>query len=625
MRLTAPALFSTTLHALLRHPARHLHRALWCATLVEAIAWVSLVPVLAGVFDALASRQPLRPGTIAPWLALALLSALLRRRATLAAYRGAAEIARAARDTLAHALPQYTLDWFEHGPGNRLGHLAGSAIDEAAGAVAHICPALYRRMVPALLFALALPLFNLPAAVLLGSLGALYWRAQRTLRRQATHDTRLRARHAATLNRRLLDFARLQPELRTAASVHSQAGPLHHAIDRDARLALASLRRNLPFNALESVALQGLWLGLLVVLLSQHLGGTLTLGECLALAVVGCRLLLPLQQLPPLIAAWQHSQRTLARIARLSCPVAEGRSPSGPAKQSTQSSPPERSPPSTQLAPSGGNLVPTRASSATRYAAPSLVLRQVSLRYGPRTVLHCASHTFDGPGLHVLAGPSGGGKSSLLRLLSGLCVPTGGEVAVCGQPLADLPPGTRRQLICLAPQQPWHAPAGIADNLRIARADASLDALWRATRDAAIDDVIAAHPLGWQAPLGQDDRLGGLGGSGFSGGERQRLALARVLLADTPVLLLDEPFAAVDGRLEGRLIATLRALAETHLIIVATHRLRIAGQARAVHLLPGDGTLISDRHATLLHRSALYARLWQAGAAHGFPGRGERG
>ncbi|WP_141725081.1 ATP-binding cassette domain-containing protein, partial [Streptomyces niveus] len=165
----------------------------------------------------------------------------------------------------------------------------------------------------------------------------------------------------------------------------------------------------------------------------------------------------------------------------------------------------------------------------------------------------------------ALVGPSGSGKTTLLNVLLGFTAPTEGRVRVGGTDLSDLDLDRWRERIAWVPQHPYLFAGTIAENVRLARPDADDAAVTRALRDAGAYDFVTALPLGADTSLGED-------GTGLSAGQRQRLALARAFLADRPLLLLDEPTAALDGETEATLVPTIRRLAKGRTVLLVIHR-----------------------------------------------------
>lgn len=168
-------------------------------------------------------------------------------------------------------------------------------------------------------------------------------------------------------------------------------------------------------------------------------------------------------------------------------------------------------------------------------------------------------------GQHIaLMGSSGSGKTTLLQALTGMRAKAGGEVLYNGVPLADrqilsLPDG-----VVLSSQQPFFMAATVADNLKLAAPAASDAQLWAALAQADMDAAICALPLGLSTPLHA-------GGYGLSGGQLQRLALARVFLSQARVLLLDEPTAHLDDASRDHVISALLAFSADRTLLLATH------------------------------------------------------
>ncbi|KPH99137.1 ABC transporter, CydDC cysteine exporter (CydDC-E) family, permease/ATP-binding protein CydD [Actinobacteria bacterium OV450] len=171
-----------------------------------------------------------------------------------------------------------------------------------------------------------------------------------------------------------------------------------------------------------------------------------------------------------------------------------------------------------------------------------------------------------GPGECVaLTGPSGAGKSTLLQVLLGFVSPTAGQVRIGGVDLASLSLEQWRERIAWVPQRPHLFAGTIAENVRLARPDASADAVAGALKDAGAWGFVSTLPRGVDTELGE-------GGVGLSAGQRQRLALARAFLADRPVLLLDEPTAALDGETEAAVVDAVRRLAVGRTVLLVVHR-----------------------------------------------------
>ncbi|MFE6102997.1 thiol reductant ABC exporter subunit CydD [Streptomyces laurentii] len=201
-------------------------------------------------------------------------------------------------------------------------------------------------------------------------------------------------------------------------------------------------------------------------------------------------------------------------------------------------------------------------------ASVRLELDHVTVRHPGRATpsLDAASLTVEPGETVALVGPSGAGKSTLLDVVLGFARPEeGGTVRVGGADLASLDLEEWRSRIAWVPQRPYLFVGTIAENVRLARPDASDEAVRQALRDAGADGFVADLPEGADTPLGED-------GAGLSAGQRQRLALARAFLADRPLLLLDEPTAALDGATEAGVVDAVRRLAVGRTVLLVVHR-----------------------------------------------------
>ncbi|MFE7889614.1 thiol reductant ABC exporter subunit CydD [Streptomyces sp. NPDC057412] len=201
----------------------------------------------------------------------------------------------------------------------------------------------------------------------------------------------------------------------------------------------------------------------------------------------------------------------------------------------------------------------------------------VRVRYPGRSTdaVSGASFTIEPGETVALVGPSGAGKSTLLNVLLGFVRPTEGRVLVGGADLTGLDLAEWHARIAWVPQRPHLYAGTVAENVRLARPDADDDAVRQALRDAGALEFVDALPQGAATPLGED-------GAGLSAGQRQRLALARAFLADRPVLLLDEPTAALDGATEAEVVEAVRRLAVGRTVLLVVHRPALLGVADRV-------------------------------------------
>ncbi len=257
----------------------------------------------------------------------------------------------------------------------------------------------------------------------------------------------------------------------------------------------------------------------------------------------------------------------------------------------------------------------TGTAPAHRRTPPELRFEDVRFTYGGAAAPAVDGVSFTArPGrTTAIVGPSGAGKSTLLALLLRHHDPQEGRITLGGRPTTEYALDALRQSIAVVSQETHLFHASIADNLRLARPDATDEDLVRAARAAGVHDEIAALPDGYATVLGER-------GATLSGGQRQRLALARALLSDAPVLVLDEATSAVDERREADIVRELLDAAGGRTVLVVAHRLAAVRHADRIVVLDRGRVDAVGEHAGLAEAGGVYTRLVEAGHAH----RGER-
>jgi ABC-type multidrug transport system fused ATPase/permease subunit len=193
----------------------------------------------------------------------------------------------------------------------------------------------------------------------------------------------------------------------------------------------------------------------------------------------------------------------------------------------------------------------------------------------------------------AIVGPTGAGKTTLAYMIPRFLVPQRGAVLIDDVNIAGVSLASLRAHIAFVFQETALFDMTVADNLRLAKADASDDEIYRAARRAGADAFVQQLPEGYQTRLGR-------GGSKLSVGQRQRLSIARAFVRDASILILDEPTSALDVDTEHDLLAALRAASQDRIVILITHRLAAARAADTILFLDRGRLLETGAHDALM-------------------------
>ncbi|MFD1613388.1 ABCB family ABC transporter ATP-binding protein/permease [Sphingomonas tabacisoli] len=225
-----------------------------------------------------------------------------------------------------------------------------------------------------------------------------------------------------------------------------------------------------------------------------------------------------------------------------------------------------------------------------------------------RPILKGVSFLVPGGKTLAIVGPSGAGKSTIARLLFRFYDVTGGSISIDGQDIGRVQQRTLRENIGIVPQDTVLFNDTIGYNIAYGREGATPEEVEAAARGAAIHDFVAAQPDDYKTQVGER-------GLKLSGGEKQRVAIARTLLKDPPILILDEATSALDSRTEAEIQRTLRDVSAQRTVIVIAHRLSTIVDADEIVVLNDGRVAERGNHASLLRQNGLYAEMWARQAA----------
>lgn len=232
-------------------------------------------------------------------------------------------------------------------------------------------------------------------------------------------------------------------------------------------------------------------------------------------------------------------------------------------------------------------------------------IEDVTFAYGPGQV-----KLLDNVSLHITAGqkiallgPSGEGKTTILQLLLGDLQPNQGRILVNGHPIASLQ-DERPQLFGYLNQQPFLFNTTIASNIRLGKPQASDSDIWQALKAVQMDEYVRSLPKGLDTPVQE-------GGARFSGGQRQRLALARIIVKNTPIILLDEPTIGLDPVTERQLMQMILSATEGRTLIWVTHHLQGLEEADQVVFLEDGHIAMQGSPAELYQNNPRFRQLYR--------------
>jgi ATP-binding cassette subfamily B protein len=247
---------------------------------------------------------------------------------------------------------------------------------------------------------------------------------------------------------------------------------------------------------------------------------------------------------------------------------------------------------------------PSLPASLSEGSAGEVVFEDVRFGYQPnRTILKGVSFRVPAGGKLAIVGPTGAGKSTISRLLFRFYDASGGRVLIDGHDVRDITQDSLRQAIGVVPQDTVLFNDTIRYNIAYGRPGANQAEIEHAARLAQVHDFVLGLPEGYDTKVGER-------GLKLSGGEKQRVAIARTILKDPRILILDEATSALDTRTEQEIQTALRAVAQRRTTLVIAHRLSTVVDADEIVVLQDGAIAERGTHANLLAQRGLYARMW---------------
>ena len=391
---------------------------------------------------------------------------------------------------------------------------------------------------------------------------------------------RAKARIAAAntrLNAELLEYSQGLPVLKAANSTGVRLPRLQQAIGAVETIQRDTLLAETLPNALLGSAVELIMLLVLLAGMTWVVGGSLDAWLLAALMAACIRFVEPLGQILSITSIYSMVQQGYARLQELLA-----------------------------IAPLA------RVGEAAAPARHDITFDDVHYHYdtNPEPVLRGVSLHIPERALTALVGHSGCGKTTLVRLIMRYADPQQGRVLIGGSDIRALTQEALMRQISVVFQDVYLFDDTIANNIRLGKAGASDGEIEAAARAARCHDFIMAMPDGYQT------RVGDIGGK-LSGGEKQRISIARALLKNAPVIILDEPTTALDTESEVAVQQAIDALVKDKTVIVITHRLSTISGAQQIIVLTDGQVAASGSHDELLAQNGLYRKLWQAGGWDG--------
>ncbi|TCC50656.1 ABC transporter ATP-binding protein [Kribbella capetownensis] len=551
---------------------RHLRTMLMAQAgqgVLQGLGFLFVVPLLATLTEAPVDWSRLWLWLVAIVAVVAAHHVLLTRSTSLG-YLVGTDVLTSFHERIGNHLATLPIGWFRGDRTGPIGRMLGKGTMDVANIPAH----LLRHVVVGL---------TAPATMIVGSF-FLDWRIGLAFAAGATlcglalrllmvvvrrNDDAYEHDIGATASR-IVEYARQQATLRAYGVLdRPELGTLEESLVRQegsqSRLTIRGAWALIAFFG----TLQLVVTAVIALTVALTLSGTIALAVMIGVLIVTLRMLEPISQLGELAGHVQVNADAIGRVRTLLA-----------------------------VPPLPEPVLPARPSGAD--------VELVGVRFGydeGTTVIDGIDAMIPAGSLTAVVGPSGSGKSTLLRLISRFFDVSEGSVRIGGHDVRDLGSAGVSRLTAQVFQDVYLFEGTIADNLRMAAPDASDADLDRVARIARLDDVVGRLPHGWDTRVGE-------AGSTLSGGEKQRVSIARALLKDAPVVLLDEATSALDPANEAAVADAIGELARHRTVIVVAHRLSTVVAADRILVIERGRITEDGNHETLLATGGTYARFW---------------
>jgi len=562
--------------ATMGHPRRVLPLILW--TMLEYfLRGAPYGIVLAAVWEILVPLQqpgtPLNTTRIA-WACLGLLLSLLLlylagRKAYFASYRDSYAICAEGRLRIAEHLRRLPMGFYNSRDPGDIGAYIVSDYASVENMLSHQLPAICGGLVGSLVLLIILACMSWQLALAAALVIPFAWALAMITYKIVTYFGKKHQKFKVEAASRLIEYIQGIRLIKAFNLVGSKFSRLDLAFHR---LKVASIRLEAgtgPTLILASFVLHGGYTLIILAGFSMLLAGTVSLPVYVMFLILGPRLYEPLLHAMLFTAELNYYKLGVERIEALrqAQPLPQGRKLTTPSDMDIE-------------------------------------FRHVRFSYQQAEVLRDISLHIPARSLTALVGPSGSGKTTLTRLIARFWDVDGGEIRMGGSDIRDHDPDHLLVHISMVFQDVYLFNDTIANNIRIGRQEASEEEMIAAARAARCHDFIMALPQGY-------DTLVGEGGSTLSGGEKQRISIARALLKDAPIVLLDEATAALDPENELHIQAAIGELVRDKTVVVIAHRLNTITRADKIVVLDQGRVAEEGRHEELLQRGGLYQNLWE--------------